>query len=82
MIDEEPYPMDKCYGTMCTSNEYCCPGTVCDYDGGLGRCVYVRGRGLGEICRRDSDCDSALVCGITEGSLVRVCSVTISMPKQ
>lgn len=72
-----------CYGVLCTSNDYCCPGTVCDWDGTYGgRCVFVRGRRLGEMCRRDADCDSGLICGLTEGSLSRVCSVPMSMPKQ
>lgn len=86
MIEEEPYSMElkkPCYGVLCTSNDYCCPGTVCDWDGTYGgRCVFVRGRRLGEMCRRDADCDSGLICGLTEGSLSRVCSVPMSMPKQ
>lgn len=87
MIDEDPYAMEQlkkpCYGNLCTSNDYCCPGTVCDWDGrSYGRCVFARGRGLGEMCRRDADCDSGLICGLTEGSPVSICSVPLSMPKQ
>lgn len=87
MVEEEPYSMEllkkPCYGNLCTSNDYCCPGTVCDWeDGSYGRCVFVRGRRLGEICRRDADCESGLICGLTEGSLVSVCSVPLSIPKQ
>lgn len=68
----------------CTSNDYCCPGTVCDWDGGssYGRCVFVRGRRLGEPCRRDADCESGFICSPTEGGSGSVCSVPLSMPKQ
>ena len=82
MIEEEPFSMEllkkPCYGNLCTSNVQCCPGTVCDWD---GHCVFVRGRRLGELCRRDADCDSGLICGETDG-LVSVCSVPLSIPKQ
>lgn len=86
MIDEEPFSAEvikkPCYGSFCISNEYCCHGTVCDFDGNYGRCVFVRGRRLGEMCRRDADCESGLICGMTEGSLVSTCGVPLTLPKQ
>lgn len=85
MIEEEPFSMElkkSCYGNLCTSNDYCCPGTVCDWDGTYGRCVFMRGRRLGELCRRDADCESGFICAMSAGSLASVCSVPLSSPKQ
>lgn len=82
--EEEPYSLElkkPCYGNLCTSNDYCCPGTVCDWDGGTysGRCVFARGRRLGELCRRDNDCESGLMCALSAGSLASsVCSVPLN----
>nr|CAH7719927.1 unnamed protein product [Callosobruchus chinensis] len=68
--DEEP-----CYGRRCTANENCCPGSVCvDVDGVIGSCLFAYGRRVGELCRRDSDCESGLVCA--EASAVEPCHMS------
>ncbi|XP_071445869.1 ITG-like peptide [Hetaerina americana] len=54
---------DPCYGRKCTSNEHCCPGSVCvDVDGVVGSCLFSFGLRQGELCRRDGDCESGLLC--------------------
>ncbi|CAG9820818.1 unnamed protein product [Phaedon cochleariae] len=64
--DDEP-----CYGKRCTANEHCCPGSVCvDVDGVIGQCLFAYGRRVGELCRRDSDCESGLVCAAPPGQAV------------
>ncbi|VEN44071.1 unnamed protein product [Callosobruchus maculatus] len=81
--DEEP-----CYGRRCTANENCCPGSVCvDVDGMIGSCLFAYGRRVGELCRRDSDCESGLVCAeasAVEGgpSVGRVCRPPVHQDKQ
>ncbi|XP_021918879.1 prohormone-3 isoform X3 [Zootermopsis nevadensis] len=56
--DEEP-----CYGKKCTANEHCCPGSVCvDVDGIVGSCLFAYGLKQGELCRRDNDCVTGLLC--------------------
>lgn len=77
--DEEP-----CYGKRCTANEHCCPGSVCvDVDGVIGSCLFAYGRRIGEICRKDSDCESGLVCAEAEAVVsTRVCRPPIRQDKQ
>ncbi|XP_074042199.1 space blanket [Leptinotarsa decemlineata] len=77
--DDEP-----CYGKRCTANEHCCPGSVCvDVDGVIGSCLFAYGRRLGELCRRDSDCESGLVCAEAEvGASTRVCRPPVHQDKQ
>ncbi|XP_022921217.1 prohormone-3 [Onthophagus taurus] len=77
--DDEP-----CYGRRCTSNEHCCPGSVCvDVDGVIGSCLFAYGRRVGELCRRDSDCESGLVCADNEqGVSTRVCRPPVQQDKQ
>ncbi|CAH1364563.1 hypothetical protein MTP99_000932 [Tenebrio molitor] len=77
--DEEP-----CYGKRCTANEHCCPGSVCvDVDGVVGSCLFAYGRRVGELCRRDSDCESGLVCAEAEpGVSTRVCRPPVHQDKQ
>ncbi|KAE8750592.1 hypothetical protein FOCC_FOCC002572 [Frankliniella occidentalis] len=60
LAETEPEP---CYGRKCTANEHCCPGSVCiDIEGVTGSCVFAYGLRQGELCRRDNDCESGLVC--------------------
>ncbi|XP_019868555.1 ITG-like peptide isoform X2 [Aethina tumida] len=76
--------MDPCYGKPCTANEHCCPGSVCvDVDGVVGSCVFAYGRRVGELCRRDSDCESGLVCAEAEPDVpTRVCRPPVHQDKQ
>ncbi|XP_044744944.1 prohormone-3 isoform X1 [Coccinella septempunctata] len=78
-VDEEP-----CYGKRCTANEHCCPGSVCvDVDGVVGSCLFAYGRRVGELCRRDTDCESGLVCAEAEpGTMTRVCRPPVHQEKQ
>ncbi|XP_018325057.1 ITG-like peptide [Agrilus planipennis] len=75
---------DPCYGRRCTSNEHCCPGSVCvDVDGVIGTCLFAYGHRAGELCRRDSDCESGLVCAEEENQgSARVCRPPVRQDKQ
>lgn len=70
-----------CYGKKCTANEHCCPGSVCvDVDGVIGSCLFSYGLRQGELCRRDNDCETGLVC-IDNGER-RTCQPPLSNRKQ
>ncbi|XP_067004720.2 prohormone-3 [Anabrus simplex] len=74
--DEEP-----CYGKKCTANEHCCPGSVCvDMDGIVGSCLFAYGLKQGELCRRDNDCETGLLCA--ESGEGRTCQPPITNRKQ
>ncbi|XP_029709042.1 prohormone-3 isoform X3 [Aedes albopictus] len=74
---------DVCYGRPCYSNENCCPGLVCvNVDGVIGHCMFSLGRKYGEMCQRDSDCESGLVCDISTLSGASVCRPPIVLAKQ
>ncbi|XP_056640224.1 ITG-like peptide [Diorhabda sublineata] len=75
---------DPCYQKRCSSNEYCCPGQICvDVDGIIGTCINFFGRRVGELCRRDADCESGLVCAEAEvGVSTRVCRPPVHQDKQ
>ncbi|GJQ86791.1 hypothetical protein Trydic_g5582 [Trypoxylus dichotomus] len=75
---------DPCYERPCTANEHCCPAQVCiDVDGAVGTCVYAYGRRIGELCRRDSDCESGLVCSEgDQGISARICRPPVQQDKQ
>lgn len=79
---------DVCYGRPCYSNENCCPGLVCvNVDGVspisvVGHCMFSLGRKYGEMCQRDSDCESGLVCDISTLSGASVCRPPIVLAKQ
>ncbi|KAK6618490.1 Prohormone-3 [Polyplax serrata] len=72
---------EPCYGRKCTANEFCCPGSVCvDVDGIVGTCLFAYGLKQGELCRRDNDCETGLLCQETgEG---RTCQPPLSNKKQ
>ncbi|XP_060533040.1 prohormone-3 isoform X2 [Cylas formicarius] len=74
---------EPCYGRRCTSNEYCCPGTICVDMDGIGTCLLMYGRRVGELCRKDSDCESGLVCAESDsGPNARVCRPPVHQDKQ
>lgn len=49
-----------------------------------GTCLFAYGRRVGELCRRDSDCESGLVCAEPEqgGASTRVCRPPVRQDKQ
>ncbi|CAH0394527.1 unnamed protein product [Bemisia tabaci] len=70
-----------CYGKRCTANEHCCPGSVCvDVDGVVGSCLFAYGLRQGELCRRDNDCETGLLC--TDTGEGRSCQPPASSGKQ
>lgn len=48
----------------------------------FGYCLYYYGRKLGELCRRDADCESGLVCDTSASNGVSVCRAPIAIAKQ
>lgn len=48
----------------------------------IGHCVFPLGRKYGELCRRDSDCESGLVCDISTLSGASVCRPPMVLAKQ
>lgn len=82
-IEDEPTPdVDPCYHKRCASNEDCCPASVCFIpQGDYGYCVFVYGRKLGELCRRDADCEAGLTCD-TGPNGNRFCQAPMSVAKQ
>lgn len=34
----------------------------------MGNCLFAYGRKLGELCRRDADCESGLICDVSAAS--------------
>ncbi|XP_055379787.1 ITG-like peptide [Condylostylus longicornis] len=73
---------DPCQYKQCFSNEDCCPAQICIYTKQYeGQCIYVMGRKLGELCRRDADCEAGLVCD-SEPKGTSVCQAPIAIAKQ
>ncbi|XP_039299246.1 ITG-like peptide [Nilaparvata lugens] len=84
-----------CYGRRCSANEYCCEGSICiDVDGRKqqshetslmksvpisGTCLPLYGLRQGELCRRDNDCETGLVC--TDTGEGRTCQPAITSRK-
>lgn len=82
-LEEEQASEEECYGRRCIANEHCCPGTVCvNMDGIIGNCLFAYGRKLGELCRRDADCESGLVCDTAASSGASVCRTPMVLAKQ
>lgn len=49
----------------------------------MGTCLFAYGRRAGELCRRDSDCESGLLCAEPEsGGSARVCRPPVRQDKQ
>ncbi|RZF33358.1 hypothetical protein LSTR_LSTR007703 [Laodelphax striatellus] len=69
-----------CIGRRCSANEYCCEGSICiDVDGISGTCLPLYGLRQGELCRRDNDCETGLVC--TDTGEGRTCQPAITSRK-
>lgn len=48
----------------------------------MGNCLFAYGRKLGELCRRDADCESGLICDISAVSGASVCRAPMAVAKQ
>lgn len=48
----------------------------------IGNCLFAYGRKLGELCRRDADCESGLICDISAASGATVCRAPMAIAKQ
>lgn len=80
VMNEEASTPQVCYGKQCTANEHCCPGHACvDVDGVLGTCLPTFGAKQGEMCERDGDCESGLICS---GSDIKTCTTVVEAKKQ
>jgi len=55
---------DPCHQRKCTSNEHCCEGHVCvdTQNSVTGSCLPVFGKKEGEMCYRDTDCETGFLC--------------------
>ncbi|XP_035718414.1 prohormone-3-like [Vespa mandarinia] len=74
---------DPCYEKKCTANEHCCPGSVCvNVDGVVGTCLFAYGLKQGELCRRDNDCETGLMCADIAGGETRSCQPPVTSNKQ
>jgi hypothetical protein len=72
--------LESCYGKKCTANEHCCSAHACvDVDGVLGTCLPTFGAKQGEMCERDGDCESGLICS---GSDIKTCVPVADAKKQ
>lgn len=47
-----------------------------------GNCLFAYGRKLGELCRRDADCESGLICDVSATSGASVCRAPMAIAKQ
>ncbi|XP_023248654.1 prohormone-3 isoform X2 [Copidosoma floridanum] len=77
---------EPCYERRCTTNEDCCSMSVCinfeDGEWPEGRCMFVYGLKQGELCRRDSDCETGLVCAELAGTDSLSCQPPVTSNKQ
>ena len=48
----------------------------------IGNCLFAYGRKLGELCRRDADCESGLVCDVSAVGGASVCRAPMVIAKQ
>jgi len=64
LLREEVEDDDPCHQRKCTSNEHCCDGHVCvdTQNSVTGSCLPVFGKKEGEICYRDTDCETGFLC--------------------
>ncbi|XP_034943319.1 prohormone-3 [Chelonus insularis] len=75
--------IDDCEDRSCGWNGDCCPGQICFINTEtVGTCHYVRGLKQGELCHRDNDCETGLVCGDVAGADARSCQPPITSNKQ
>ncbi|XP_031835955.1 space blanket [Nomia melanderi] len=71
-----------CYERTCTANQHCCPGSICvNVDGVVGHCMFDFGQKQGELCRRDNDCETGLMCAEVPGSESRSCQPPVTSNK-
>ncbi|KZC07076.1 PREDICTED: prohormone-3 [Dufourea novaeangliae] len=79
----EELPDVPCEDRTCTANEHCCPGFICvDVDGVIGHCeIFDFGQKQGELCRRDNDCETGLMCALVPGSETRSCQPPVTSNK-
>lgn len=47
-----------------------------------GTCLFTYGLKLGELCSRDADCESGLVCETSDPNGLRVCQAPMAVAKQ
>ncbi|KAJ8687179.1 hypothetical protein QAD02_022973 [Eretmocerus hayati] len=76
---------EPCLEKRCSTNEDCCPASVCinsDEDWPEGHCMFIYGLKKGELCRRDNDCETGLVCAEVAGSDSFSCQPPITANKQ
>ncbi|CAB0030628.1 unnamed protein product [Trichogramma brassicae] len=76
---------EPCYERHCQTNEDCCLEYVCIHPEGEwpdGRCMFVYGLKQGELCRRDNDCETGLVCAEVAGSDSFSCQPPVTSNKQ
>ncbi|XP_024874228.1 ITG-like peptide isoform X1 [Temnothorax curvispinosus] len=65
---------EPCYERKCAYNDHCCPGSICvNIDGVVGTCIYDFGMKQGELCRRDGDCETGLMCTEMAGRETKSC---------
>lgn len=55
---------------------------VCVFFPVMGNCLFAYGRKLGELCRRDADCESGLICDVSALSGASVCRAPMAIAKQ
>jgi hypothetical protein len=48
----------------------------------FGNCLFAYGRKMGELCRRDADCESGLVCDVSATGGANVCRAPMAVAKQ
>ncbi|XP_076648311.1 space blanket [Halictus rubicundus] len=71
-----------CEERPCTANEHCCAGSVCvNVDRVVGHCVFDFGQKQGELCRRDNDCETGLMCAEVPGRESRSCQPPVTSNK-
>lgn len=55
---------------------------LCVFFSVMGNCLFAYGRKLGELCRRDADCESGLICDVSALSGASVCRAPMAIAKQ
>lgn len=53
-----------------------------EYQAAFGNCLFAYGRKMGELCRRDADCESGLVCDVSAAGGANVCRAPMAVAKQ
>ena len=52
------------------------------FQAAFGNCLFAYGRKMGELCRRDADCESGLVCDVSAAGGANVCRAPMAVAKQ